>query len=164
MTRTWKLWSGMLGILAFLGAMLGWRTINQDNVLADFRNAVSSDVGYLMLCDSRGAVSSNSCQVIDESTNFKLSAALKHLSETRTNFMPGKGSTSSERILKLGRGSPASKQYLACYRLLHYAGFNEIYINPVLMNPDCSYIERFLAGDLAVPVHSWVGLPTAKSP
>lgn len=164
MTWTWKSWLGMLGILAFLGAMLAWRTINQDSVLADFRNALSSDAGYLMLCDARGAVSSNSCQVIDESTNFKLSAALKHLSQARANFMPGKGSTSSERILKLGRDSPASKQYLACYRLLHYAGFSEIYINPVLMDPECTHIERFLAGDLAVPVHSWVGLPTAKSP
>ena len=144
--------------------MLGWRAINQDTVLEDFRKVVSSDVGYLMLCDSRGALSSNSCQVIDASTTFSLSAALKQLSEARTNFMPGKGSTSSERVLKLGRGNPAFKQYLACYRLLHYAGFNEIYINPVLMNPGCTYIETFLAGDLAVSAHSWMGLPTAKSP
>jgi len=76
----------------------------------------------------------------------------------------GKGSTRSERILRFGVGSPASRQYLACYRVLHYAGFDRIYIRPVLMNPDCSHVENYLAGDLAVPVHTWLGLPTVKSP
>jgi hypothetical protein len=154
----------LVAMVVFVAGTLVWRQTKQNNLLEDFRRTINSDVSYLMLCESSGAVSSNSCRIIDNDTSFKLSGALKHLSEAETIFMPGKGSTSSERILRFGRGSPASKQYLACYRVLHHAGSDWIYIRPVLMNADCSYVERYLAGDLGVPVHSWLGLPTAKSP
>src|SRR5262249_5754862 len=91
-----------VAMLVFVGGTLVWREGKQNALLDDFKRTISSNVSYVMLCEPGGAADSNACRIIDSETMLRV--ALKHLSEAQTVFMPGKGRTSSERILRIGHG------------------------------------------------------------
>src|SRR6266545_5391560 len=122
---------GFLGFVAFAASLWVWRTGLQKDVLAELK-ATLPNVEYLMLCEYRGGRTSDSCQIIDGTTDFRLSTAIAHLSEASAPFFSGKGSMPSYKILRLGRGSSTSKQYLRCYSVIQFADWREIKMTPVL--------------------------------
>ena len=138
------------GAIALALAIAVWRMGVEKDLAADLRDSLTG-VEYIALCEQGGSAAQDSCRFIDEASVPTLRAAILNLSAANTSlFPPGKNLTVDQKILKLGRGIPASKNYLRCYRLVQYAGWPEVSIQPVSMNRECTIIEKFLPGDLRV--------------
>lgn len=152
-------WSTAFVVLSFVGVAV-YLTLFQSKFLDEFKSTINSDVGYLMLCE----IHSERCQVIDGSKSSKLSAAIKHLSGAMAKLPPSKAERMSERILRIGKGSLTAKQYVGCYRVIQYVGSEDLYINQITSDPECTRIEKYMPSYVAVPAQGLTNLFTTKDP
>jgi hypothetical protein len=113
----------------------------------DFRLALGSDIDYMMLCD----LGTQRCRTVERSKHPAFPALTKELSQAGVQLPPSKAQIVDEKVLRIGRGLPVSGTYSACYRVVRYVGADEVFINDVAMNAECTRFERFSPGFLAVP-------------
>ena len=148
-------WRGLamaLLIAAALAITALVMTISQQrSFVNDIRTLAGSNVDYLLLCGFRQGVTQDPCQVIDSS---KLPAVLAHLASATTQLPPGKVAPASEMMLRIGRGPVTARQYLACFRVARFANAKEIYISEVTTDRDCTRIETYERGYVAIPADS----------
>ena len=136
---------GSLAVLAFI-----WIYSAQKDLEAQLKQTTDSGVDYLTLCEFRGNPKLQPCQTIRRNDSQQFATAIRYLSEATAASLP-KLSPSSDKILKLGRGNPASSEHVACYRATTYPGFEQIYISPIETDRECSWPNRYHAGSVAIP-------------
>jgi hypothetical protein len=143
-----------VAVVALVGScfllFLAWRNTVEKEFETTLRRTVSSDVGYLILCEIRGNPRPQPCQTIHGPGNSQFTTAIRHLSEARSASSSNK-EVASDKILKIGRGSPASKEYLGCYRVTKYVGLEQIYISPIETDRECTWPDKYRAGTVAIP-------------
>jgi hypothetical protein len=123
--------------------------LKQRSFLNDIRAVATSNVDYLMLCGFRQGVTYEPCQIIDSQ---KLAAPLAHLASATIRMPPSKATPAKEMMLRLGRGAVTAKQYLGCFRVIRFADAQDVvYISEVTTDPDCTRIEKYQAGYVAIP-------------
>jgi len=146
-TKT-KWW--VLLVALFMAATAVIVTVMQGSFAGELRAVAQSNVDYLMLCDFRRGVTHDPCQVIDAASP-RLGTALGHLSSASTRLPPGHARAAKEMMLRIGRGSVTSKQYLGCFRVVRFVDSEGIYVNGVTTDSDCTRIEKYRAGYVAIP-------------
>lgn len=124
--------------------------VQQRSFATELKAVARSKVDYLMLCDFQRSATYDVCQVIDAASP-NLGKALEYLSNATTRLPPSHAETTKEVMLRIGRGALTSKQYLGCFRAVRYVGTEDIYIESVTTDSDCTRIEKFRAGYVAIP-------------
>jgi hypothetical protein len=143
-TRWWGLLVALLIVVA-----LAVVALQQRSFVGDVRSVARSKVDYLMLCGFRHGVTYEPCQVID---SHKLATPLAHLASATTGMPPSKATPAKEMMLRIGRGPVTAKQYVGCFRVTHFADAQDVvYISEVTTDPDCTRIEQYQAGYVAIP-------------
>jgi hypothetical protein len=68
---------------------------------------------------------------------------------------PGKVPITGERLLKVefdsGPGSPTHR----CFRITEFEGFPESYLGQIIANDDCTAIEKYQVGSVALKKMKW---------
>ena len=123
----------------------------QRSFVSDIRTLAGSKVDYLLLCGFRHGVTQEPCQVI---VSPELPAVLALLANATTQSPPGKVAPASEMMLRIGRGAVTGRQYLGCVRVARFANAKEIYISEVTTDRDCTRIEKYQRGYVAIPADS----------
>jgi hypothetical protein len=142
-------WWVLFGVL-FIATAATIVTVQQTSFSAELRAVAQSNVDYLMLCGFRRGVTYDPCHTIGPG-GPGLGAALENLSNATTRLPPGHANAAKEMMLRIGRGSLTSRQYVRCFRVVRFAGAERIYINDITTDPDCTRIEKYRAGYVAIP-------------
>jgi hypothetical protein len=120
---------------------------SQDKFLDEIRRALESGPEYYLVCDIVGGATSDKCDFADRTDPARLDVLVNGMRLAEERLPPSKAAVSHERMLKIGRGNPQLKQYIGCYRLIQYVGFdNEIYLNQVKADLECTHVHRYDPG------------------
>jgi hypothetical protein len=146
---------GFVGLIVSL-ILFGftWTETTQKEFESELKRIASSDVDYLVLCEFHGNPRPQPCQTIHRVGNPQFAMAIRYLSQATSAPRP-KASAASDKILKLGRGSLASNEYVACYRATKYPWLDQIYISPTGTDRECSWPKKYHAGSVGIPAHAF---------
>jgi len=150
-TRWWGLLMALFIVTALAITALVVTVSEQRSFVSDIRTLAGSKVDYLLLCGFRHGVTQEPCQVI---VSPELPAVLALLANATTQSPPGKVAPASEMMLRIGRGAVTGRQYLGCVRVARFANAKEIYISEVTTDRDCTRIEKYQRGYVAIPADS----------
>lgn len=133
-----------VGIL--IGGILLLSERNQRRFLEKFRSDVNTNPQYIAICEFARGAATEGCHLF---VGNELSALLHQLSLARAKMSPGKVPIVRERMLKIGKGDPSLKEYIGCYRLVNFRGFdNAVFVNQIQPDGTCTRIVRYLPGCL----------------
>lgn len=136
-------------IIVFVLLVVVYVTRDQDEFLDEIRATMQSGADYYVVCEFAGGVTAVNCNAKSGGESAALNTAMR-LAKTR--LPPGKATVAHEGILRVGRGDPTLKQYLGCYRLVQYVGFEgETFLNKVKTDPECTRVEHYEPGYVSLP-------------
>jgi hypothetical protein len=144
------------GIVIFLFAVLAvaWITRTQIKFQHAVRASGGSDVVRFVVCDLPCPHPTIPCRIIlrDSPTFSEINNRLMNATAT---LAPGKVPITVERLLKVESESSRGQPSHQCFRVVEYEGFPNSYLNQIVANSDCTDIEKYAGGYVALAGMKW---------
>lgn len=134
-----------------------------DQFLNEIRHDIQPEPEYFMLCNMHAQAIPGNCDVADASSGGRLTSLIHSMQLAKPSTHPTKVPKAQERMLIIGRGKPILKQYVGCYRLIQFVGFEETYLNRVKAAPECAHVVRYDVEYVSLPeARKWLPQPVSN--